>query len=231
MLVMAESRRKIERIIETDPVIKKGLERGIINSRALARYLREIDGVDSSTDAILGIIRRYPLTKEEIASRASMFKDCELAMRSKIGDLTLEVDSNIMKRVLEFADSLKTSRGENLRILVGLKSIRVIAEQRAIIQLKEALREGSIVKFFTDLVEISVLLSHEAEQTKGVIARITTEVAMNDVSIRGAVCVAPEFIILVDEKDAIRAYGALQKMLSEGPLPESGPVAASVYAE
>lgn len=222
---MAESRRKIERIIETDPVIKKGLERGIINTRALARYIRESDGVESSTGSILGIIRRYPLARGKSPSQAQMFRDCELALRSKIGDLTLEVDSNVMKRVLDFADSLKTSRGENLRILVGMKSIRVIAEQRAIIQLKEALRDKAIVKFATNLVEISVLLSHEAEEAKGVIARITTEVALNDVSIRGAVCVAPEFIILVDEKDAIRAFEALQKMLSEGSSSPNQPPA------
>jgi hypothetical protein len=228
---MAESRRKIEQIIETDPVIKKGLQRGIINSRALARYISESDGVESSTDAILGIIRRYPITKEENSSQADMFKDCELAMRSKIGDLTLEVDSKIMKQVLEFADSLKTSRGENLRILVGLKSIRVIAEQRAILQLKEALRDSSIVKFATNLVEISVLLSREAEQAKGVIARITTEIAMNDVSLHGTACVAPEFILLVEEKDALRAYEALQKLLSEATESRSRPPTPSIYAE
>ena len=215
---MAEIRRKIEQIIETDPVIKKGLQRGIVNSRALARYIHETDGVESSTDAILGIIRRYQLEKREDWPPAHVFRDCELAMRSKIGDLTLEVDPNVMKRVLEFADSLKTSRGENLRILVGLKSIRVIAEQRAILQLKEALRDSAIIMVGLDLVEISVLLSPEAEQAKGVIARITTEVALHDVSIHGTVCVAPEFIILVDEKDAIRAYEALQRMLTEASI-------------
>ena len=228
---MAEDRRKIERIIEADPVIKKGLQRGIINSRALARYLQESDGVESSTDAILGIIRRYPLTQQESSSPLNAFRDCELALRSKMGDLTLEVDSNVMKRVLEFADSLKTSRGENLRILVGLKSIRVIAEQRSILQLKEALRDSAIVKFGENLVEISVLLSPEAEETKGVIARITTEVALNDVSIRGTVCVAPEFIIMVDEKDAIRAYEALQRLISEAVDSSSLLPKTPVYAD
>jgi hypothetical protein len=228
---MAETRRKIEQVIESDPVIKKGLQRGIVNSRALARYLSESDGIESSTEAVLGIIRRYPLSKEETSSQANVFRDCELAMRTKIGDLTLEVDANIMKRVIEFADSLKTPRGENLRILVGLKSIRVIAKQRSIIQLKASLRDSSIVKFTINLVEISVLVSHEAEEARGVIARITTEVAMNDISIRGVLCVAPEIIILVEEKDAIRAFEALQLMLSDVSAYPSRAATASIYAE
>jgi hypothetical protein len=58
---MADLRCRVERFKETDPVIKRGLQRGIINSRALARFIQEEDGEESTLDAILGIIRRYPV--------------------------------------------------------------------------------------------------------------------------------------------------------------------------
>lgn len=223
---MENNRRSIERIIETDPVIKKGLQRGIINSRALARYIQESDGINSSFDAILGTIRRYPLEGREPLPSIGVFKDCSLALRSKIGDLILELDSDTMKRIVEFAGSLRTLRGENLRILVGLKSMRVIAEQKAIAQLRETLGDHKIIKYNTNLVEISVLLSPEAEKTNGIIARITTEIALHDVCIWGSVCVLPEFIVLVEEKDASRAHEALQNLirdasLSDEPHPKS----------
>lgn len=214
-LVVENNRRSIERIIETDPVIKKGLRRGIINTRALARYIQESDGINSSFDAILGTIRRYPLEGRESLPSLGVFKDCSLALRSKIGDLILELDSDAMKRIVEFAGSLRTLRGENLRILVGLKSMRVIAEQKAIAQLKEALSDHKIIKYTTNLVEISVLLSQEAEKSNGVIARITTEIALHDICIWGSVCVLPEFIVLVEEKDASRAHEALQTLIHE----------------
>ena len=54
----------MERAIETDSVIKKGLQQRIINSRALDRYILEANGVDSTLDAILEIVRRYPLCSE-----------------------------------------------------------------------------------------------------------------------------------------------------------------------
>ena len=53
MLIVANIRRQVERFIETDPVIKKGLQRRIINSRAFARYILEVNGVASTLDAIL----------------------------------------------------------------------------------------------------------------------------------------------------------------------------------
>jgi len=58
---VAAVRRAIERIIESDPTIRTGLQRGIINSRALSRYILENCAVDSTPDAVLGILRRYPL--------------------------------------------------------------------------------------------------------------------------------------------------------------------------
>jgi len=64
MLNVADIRRQVERAIETDSVIKKGLQQRIINSRALDRYILEANGVDSTLDSILGIVRRYPLCSE-----------------------------------------------------------------------------------------------------------------------------------------------------------------------
>jgi hypothetical protein len=106
---MADLRRKVEHLIETDPVMKKGLQRGIVNSRALARFIQETDGSESTLDAILGIIRRYPLGNENDGELRRVFKDCELALRDKMGDLAVENGPDIMKRIAEFAASIRIS--------------------------------------------------------------------------------------------------------------------------
>jgi hypothetical protein len=212
---MADIRRRVERVIETDPVIKRGLQRQIINLRALARFILEADDVEATPDAVLGIIRRYPLGGEEEDGLRRVFRDCELAMRNRVGDLALENGPDIMKRIAEFASTVKTTKGESLRVIVGLKSIRVIADQKALENFRETLRPKEIVRYSTDLAEISLLLPHEAEEAKGTIARITTELALNDVNLIGVMCCSPESILLLAEKDAPRALEALQRMLRE----------------
>src|SRR5207245_10386781 len=122
MLNVADIRRQVERAIETDSVIKKGLQQRIINSRALDRYILEANGVDSTLDAILGIVRRYPLGSEN----------------------------------------------DNRH--------------------------------------------RQARGTKGIIAKISTELALNDVNLVGIICNSPEDILLVTEADAPRALEALQRM-------------------
>jgi hypothetical protein len=215
---MADLRRRVERLIETDPVIKRGLQRGIINSRALARFIQEEDGPESTPDAILGIIRRYPIGIEDEAEFPRVFKGCELVLRSKIGDLAIENGPDIMKRIAEFASTIRTTRGENLRVMVGLQSIRVIADQKALETFRQTLRPQEIVSYTSDLTEISLLMPPEAIRTKGIIAKITAELALNDVNLVGIMCCAPEDILLVAEKDSPRALETLQRMLKEGSI-------------
>lgn len=212
---MADLRRRVERFVEGDPVIKRGLQRGIINSRALARFIRETDGNDSSLDAILGVIRRYPLSGEEKTELRRVFKDCELALRNKVGDLAVENGPDIMKKIAEFTSTIRTTRGETLRILVGLQSIRVIADQSALEAFRRTLPSKDIISYSMDLTEISLLFPPEAVQTKGIIAKIATELALNNVNLAGIMCCAPEDIVLIAESDAPRALEALQRMLKE----------------
>ena len=52
----------VDRIIESDGAIRKDLGRGLLNIRALARYIQgeaTLDGEELSIEAVIGAIRRY----------------------------------------------------------------------------------------------------------------------------------------------------------------------------
>jgi hypothetical protein len=218
VLVVTDIRRRVEGIIEADPVIRKGLQRRIINSRALARYILEEDGVDSTPDAVLGIIRRYPVRAERQVAHRSMFRDCEIITRNKIADLALENGSEVMQKIAALASNIKTSRGENLRVIVGLRSIRVIADMKTLENFRQTLRPKDIISYSTDLAEISLLFPPEAKKIPGIAAKITAQLALNDVNLAGIQCCSPEDIIMVEESDASRALEALQQLLKEEAL-------------
>jgi aspartokinase len=212
---VADIRRQVERFIETDPVIKKGLQRRIINSRALARYILEAKGVNSTLDTVLGIVRRYPLSGENDSRHRQVFKDCEIATRNNVADLAVENGPDIMKRIAEFASTIRSNRGESLRVTVGFRSIRVIADEKALESFRQKLLPKEIISYSNDLAEISLLFPPEAKSTKGIIAKISTELALNDVNLVGIICNSPEDILLITEADAPRALQVLQRMLGE----------------
>jgi hypothetical protein len=215
---MASVRRQVERIIESDPVIKKGLQRRIINSRALARYILQVDGVESTQDGILGIIRRYPLSQEVEPVHRQLFEDCEIVTRHGMANLAIEKSPGIMRSIAEFAAGIKTTRGENLRVEVGLTSIRVIAEQKTLEAFRQTLRPTEIVNYTTDLAEITLLFTPETERNKGakgLAAKITAQLVSHDVNLMGLFFCCPEDVVMVSESDAPRALQAMQQLLRE----------------
>lgn len=225
-VLMASVRRQVERIIESDPVIKKGLQRRIINSRALARYILSVDKVESTQDGILGIIRRYPLGDEVEMVHRQMFKDCEIVTRHGMANLAIEKSPGVMRSIAEFSANIKTMRGENLRLAVGLTSIRIIAEQKTLEIFRQTLRPNEVVSYTADLAEISLLFNPEAEKLKGVkgiAAKITAQLVSHDVNLAGMFFFGlPEDVIMVAEDDAPRALQAIQQLLKEESLGENG---------
>ena len=136
--------------METDPVIKKGLQRGIVNSRALTRYIRKTEGLDSTADATLGNIRRYALSSGESEEVRRAFRDCGLSLRNKVGDLEVEYHQDTMNRIGEFASNLKTVRGENVKLVVGVRFIRVIADQNALENFRKTVQPTHVIRYSKD---------------------------------------------------------------------------------
>src|SRR5205807_3176598 len=111
--------------------------------------------------------------------------------------------------------TIRATGGESLRVTVGFRSIRVIADQKALESFRQTLRPKEIISYSKDLAEISLLFLPKARGIKGVIAKISTELALKDVNIVGIICNSREDILLVTEADAPRALEALQRMLAK----------------
>jgi hypothetical protein len=91
-----------------------------------------------------------------------------------------------MKKIAEFAASIETTRGENLRVIVGLQAIRVIADMKTLEAFRQTLNpKDIIISYTTDLAEISLLFPEEAKKIPGNAAKITTQLALHDVNLAG----------------------------------------------
>ena len=212
---MAYVRRTVERIIESDPTIKTGLQRGIINSRALSRYILENCAVDSTPDAVLGILRRYPLNGERENDHRLALKDCDISMRNGMAYLTVENAPDTMKRVAEFAGTIRSTQGENFRAIVSSNSIRVIARQEALDNFRETFRPKEIISYSAKLAEICLLLPYGAESLGEIATAITAQLTLNRINMAGILVCPPEDIIIVSENDASQTFQVLQQLLKE----------------
>lgn len=212
---MAEVRRQIERIIESDPTIRNGLFRSIINSRGLARYILENFAVDSTMDAVVGILRRYPLDGGRKEDHRLGLKDCRLWMRGGMAYLVVENFPDIMRRVAEFAGTIRSTRGEAFRVVVSSDSVRIIAGRDALDNFKEAFRPKEIIRYSTELAEVILLLPHGPENLGAIATAITSQLTSNGIEPVGILVCPPEDILIVSESEASRTFEALQQLLKE----------------
>jgi hypothetical protein len=239
---MDDTKRRIERIIETDLVTKKGLQRGIINTRALARYIQDTEGLDTTTDAILGIIRRYPVTDGEQSGINRVLGGCELSMRNRVANFEIEYQPDRPNRHPRPGGNRRTTRGENVKLILGDGVVKVIADQKALEKFLTEIQPGEVVKYSTDLAEITLRVPPGATDTRGLTAKITAELVLNDIDLWGITCFywhhakgetphdsppangegVRELMLLVAEADGPRTIDALQRMLKENGVNSPG---------
>jgi hypothetical protein len=171
--------------------------------------------VDSTPDAVLGILRRYPLDGVRVDGNGLGLKDCNISMRGGIAYLTLENAPDIMKRVAEFTSTIRSSKGENFRVIVGSDSVRMIASQEALDNFRQTFRPKEIIKYTTKLAEICLLLPLRTERLGEIATAITAQLTLNRISLAGILVCPPEDIIIVPEIDAPRTFEALQQLQRE----------------
>src|SRR5256886_14618699 len=137
-------------------------------------------------------------------------------MRSGMAYLTIENAPDTMKKVAEFAGTIRSTRGENFRAIVSSNSIRVIARQEALNKFKETFRAKEIISYSAKLAEICLLLPFGAKTLGEIATAITAQLSLNRVNMAGIFVCPPEDIIIVSENDAARTSEALQQLLKEG---------------
>jgi len=205
----------VERVIQRDGAIRNDLARGLLNIRALARYIQEEarrDGEELSIEALIGAIRRYDVRGRMEAHQGAGMLLKKLTMRNKIVDVAILNDPEITAALAKFASTIDYSLGETFRLVSGVESIRVVIDEKNLDKMKSIIPKKNIPKISTGLAEIIVSMSEVADKTPGVVSEVTTELAMNGINMIEFMSCVPELIIVVDEKDALRSYDAIEKL-------------------
>ena len=209
---MANINQSVWNYLEQDRGIQKDLLRGIVNTRALARYLMKNHAVTGSLDAVISAIRRYEVkssVEEEEESLKTIFKEALVSTRSHISCLTLPLST--IGKFREFIRSFKT---EHLvfKMVVGMTMMKLLEEEAKIKKLSEVFAPNEILKYEENLSEITITLQKKAMKTKGILARIAGELAVHDVNIEEIIVASPEILLYVKDKHIIQAHETLLKL-------------------
>ncbi len=201
-------------VIERDGVIKEGLARGLINVRALARYIEKATHGQHSFEALVSAVRRYPIQKS-----AGEYRDIgklirKLTLKNEIVAVAVRSSPDVPAWLAKFSGAVDYGRGETFRVVSGAESVTVVIDSSNLDKLKAIIPRSEILRVLSDLSEIVVILSDEALRRVGVGATIFTELAVNRVNFLYTMSYGPPhaFVLIVDREDAMAGYRALERL-------------------
>jgi aspartokinase len=219
----------VRETIERDGSIKLGLARGLINARALARYIQVATHERYSFEALVSAIRRYPV-KETAARRLDVSRVIrKLSMKNKVSVILMRNRPELQPILARFTGELDHASGETLRVVSTTKTVKVVIDSRNEDRLTSKLQKRDILQKMDNLAEIAVDMS-DILHVPGVFSAIVTELAMNGVNILEAsgaeqpldtgreqqeAKFLSQLYFVVDERDGMKAYQALQRLSEE----------------
>ncbi len=208
--------QQVWKILQSDLAIQKDLARKTINMRALAKYLIKKYELRTSLDSIISAIRRYQSDEtfeEEETALLHIFKDAMIATKNNISVITTNISPGEFHR--RFCKTTGHHNHHGMRMVTGTKGIKLIVDQHDLEEFKGMFTKDEIEIIEHDLSEISVIVNEKAAHTKGVIGRLTSELALSNINIHELIVCMPEFLVYVKHKDLVKAHDSLLKLSKE----------------
>ena len=206
----------VRAVIERDAVIRNALARRLINTRALARYIQVATNEKFSFEALVAAIRRYPVKETTTKRKATGKLILKLGLKNKIVEVNIQNEPDTPGLLAKFSEEVDYGRGETLTIVSGVRNSLIVIDSSNLDKLSKIIPKKNVVGVVHNLSAVIVTLNTEAAvKTPGLLAAITTEIAIEDINILDFVSAVNELYVMVDQKDAVRAYQALETLSHE----------------
>lgn len=196
---MESINQQVWKALQTDPAIIRDLQRKLVNTRALAKYLIQKYDFKVSLDAIISSIRRFPLDayQEEEKILQHIFKEAIVSTKNNIACVTVNMAPN---------EAFAKICGLNLpllRMTTGTEEVKILVENGMAEKIAKLFKNPEIEH---NLSEISITVAEKAHRTKGVLARMAAEMALANINIHELCMCSPEYLIYVSQKDIVKAH-------------------------
>ena len=219
---MTNATREIWDILANDVSIRKDVARGIVNNRALAKYIVKNYRLNVSLDGAISAIRRFERDQkllEDFKTVTEVLKGAKISTRTNMACIMVSENSHNAKYLAEFITDPYFMNNEAVRLTKGEEHMKILISQTDLPRFKKIFTDDLIQHIETDLAELNILLTPEACETKGVHARITNEIANHDINIKEAITVVPEIIIFIKNSDLIKAHEAVFSLITGSTHP------------
>ncbi len=216
---MTSIAKEVWKEIESDVVVRRGLEKGIISMKNLAVYLIKKKKIVASLDAVVSAIRRYkeeqPLEKKYETARQMLSQSKEVRITTNIIQIILEKNKETQKLLQKAFERIDYDKGELLLIMQAEQSIKLMLNEKNKEKIIDIFPKKTVIGLEENIAQINITLSDEAVKTPGIMSVLTTEVMMHGVNPVEIMSCVPEVLFFVKQKDVLKCYDVIFGLCSK----------------
>src|SRR3989338_2774726 len=210
-------REFVWKVIDTDIALKNDISGGILNTRAAASYIISTYKLKVSIDSVISALRRYNITpaKKQELDVYSLLRKAEIRTITKMASLSLKKNEDTTLSLGKTLPRIDFEGGELLRILEGSKRFKILFDKKSYTKMTELFKKTDIIDSNKNISMLEMIYPKELEKTPGVFSVVSNELAEKDISIIDALICSNEHIIIVGEKDILKAFEVVNNLCSE----------------
>ena len=130
------------------------------------------------------------------------------------------IDINVVKtpclfdKLKRIYDVIKFEKGDILHIIYGRNSVSIVTNERYKKQICKFLQYEKIDDIEEKLVSLSFTIGKTLVNIPGVLFQIVRNFAWENINIIEVISIDLEITFIVDERDAVRGYKALERLIT-----------------
>jgi len=209
----------VNKLVSENIFIQEAIGKGIASYGSVAKKLKpdieEELRKDVSHYAIVAAIRRYA-EKMEAKFRDIKFDagSSEVNLKTNIIDINVRKTLGLFDKLKRIYDIIEFEQGDILHIIYGRNSVNIVTNERYKDEICKFLLNEKIFDISDSLVVLSFNIGKKLLNTPGVLFQIVRNFAWENINIIEVISIDLEITFIVDEKDAIRGYKALERLIT-----------------
>lgn len=179
---MASAAEQAREELRKDFILQVSLERGIVNGKDAARYLRDKRGVKGSIDAISQEVYKFNPDPDSgsVGRGFEAFRRSKKEHRTGLSSLIVKRNGQTQQRLSRLIGAVSVASQEVLRFIPDTKAIGIVLPSSKLSDAKSIFKEENHVRVKESLDEVRILPKEGDRRTPGVL-----DAALTILTIRG----------------------------------------------
>lgn len=207
------------KFVDEKPYLREAISKGIASYGSIAKQLKpDIEkelGKKVEHFAVIAALRRYAQKVDEKFEEIKFDANTsEVNLKSNIIDINVLKTQDLFDKLKRFYDIVRFEKGDVIHIIYGRNSVTILTNERYREKIFNFLQNQKINKIEENLVALSFTIGKKLVDTPGVLFQISRSFAWENINLIEIISIDLEITFIIEEKDAIRGYKALQQLIT-----------------